>query len=151
MLNSTSIGLAGEFYALSLFKFLNFDAQLTFGTKKGCDLYLFGKNKKYVKIEVKSTIDENHKMGSYSPKEWLSKLTEDEKKETYFLLLFFKIEGKEEAHDFSCAYKYLVPAEKLDSWNDEPNKPNPKRFNENYLFDKQITGLKKTLEMSQTV
>ena len=138
------IGLGGEIYALSLFKLLGFDAQLTFGNKKGGDIYLFGTTQ-HVKIEVKSTVNEDHRMTSYDPKGWYEQ-HKDELDRVYYVLLFFNIPPKLKKNDFECEWKYLVPAAELKSWNDEMKKG--EGFNPRYSFENKIGSLKDDLNKS---
>lgn len=63
-----NLGMAGEYRVLSELLLKGFDASITMGNAKGTDIIVFGKNKQYIRIEVKTSKNGGNFVTSYFPK-----------------------------------------------------------------------------------
>lgn len=62
------LGLAGEYRVLSELLLRDFNATITTGRSKGTDILIFLKNKKYLRIEVKTSKNGRNFVTSFYPK-----------------------------------------------------------------------------------
>lgn len=62
------LGLAGEYRVLSELLLKGYDATLTMGNAKGTDIIVFGEDKKFIRIEVKTSKNGSNFVTGYFPK-----------------------------------------------------------------------------------
>lgn len=66
--SKNNLGIAGEYRVISELLLNGFNAVITIGNSKGTDILVFGANKKYVRIEVKTSKNGKNFVTSYFPK-----------------------------------------------------------------------------------
>ncbi len=97
--SKTNLGIAGEYRVLSELLLRGFNAVITMGNSKGTDILVFSQNKKFLRVEVKTSKNGRNFVTSYFPKYSESSYTDpdlwvlyqpylfnDSGKDTFFVL-----------------------------------------------------------------